>query len=69
MVFTLGEGPPDDEALRKRWDVRFDSLQAAIPRQAGEDEMALEILRDDDEYRSRSDRGWIELMGADETPE
>lgn len=61
-AFRLGEGPPDYEVLRKRWDVRFESLQAAILRQAGENEMALEILRDEDAHRSRTERGWLELM-------
>ena len=54
--------PADYQAFARQWDERADSLQAALLRQCGETAMALQLLRDRDEYNERSHAGWRELM-------
>lgn len=65
-AFRIGEGPPDYERLRIRWDNRFDSLQSAVIRELGETELAMAVLRDDAGHRGRVAKGRSEIVPVDD---
>jgi hypothetical protein len=61
-AYRIGEAPADWRKLNERWEHRFDVLQADLLRQCDELTMAVELLKQPEDYRERSNQGWRLLM-------
>lgn len=64
-AFVVGEGPPEWEALNRRWNARFDQLHARLLESLDEPGAAAEMRRHRERYSQRTAAGWEEMIGED----
>lgn len=64
-AFLVGQGPPEWEALNRRWNARFDQFHAGLLESLDEPAAAAEMRRHRERYSQRTAAGWEEMIGED----